>query len=325
MARVGVIDIGSNTVHLLIAETDGVTMTTLADPSVALFLGQDVARTGQIAPQRIPQIVAVVVGFYEQAKAAGATQTLALATAAIRAASNGKEVIDAIRAAAAPIELISSRREGELAYLGTTLDTPQHGPSLVMDIGGGSAQLVLVERRVPTVVLSVPLGSGVLAATWPGDPPGAVATAQLGSRIGATLEQAFAESGILGVARHVVGVGGTIRRLGRLAARASPPVTVSRAALADTVDSLFLAPAAVVSRRLGLDAARVGTLRAGGLVLMDALHRLGASTLSVSACGIREGAALLLGRGVDPVAEDIFHARHAEDATVPTPSRSPAR
>ncbi|GIW12238.1 MAG: hypothetical protein KatS3mg061_3295 [Dehalococcoidia bacterium] len=304
--RVGVIDIGSNTIHLLIADSDGAHLTPLADPSRALFLGQDVARYGRISPVRLGKAVAAVAEFADQARRAGAEVVVALATEAVRAAANGEEVLATLRATGVPVERISARREGELAVVGAALDSPLRAPALVADIGGASTQLIWTQGMHPQQLASVPLGSGTLAAGLPGDPPGPVAIAALGGRITPTLQAVLAEFAALPPVHRVVGVGGTIRRLGRLAARAAPPVEPSRASLVEVVEALYRAPAEQVGRRLGLDPRRVGTLRVGGVIMLTLLQLLGNPKLRVSAGGIREGAALLLARGVDPTAEGCF-------------------
>jgi exopolyphosphatase/pppGpp-phosphohydrolase len=188
--------------------------------------------------------------------------------------------------------------------IGASLDSPTRAPALLADIGGASTQLVWLHGGQPRALASVPRGSGTLAAGLPGDPPGPVAIAALGGQIVPELQAALANFGPLPVIHRLVGVGGTIRRLGRLAAKAAPPVETSRTALVEVVESLFRAPADQVSRRLDLDARRVGTLRVGGLILLSLLHQLGNPRLRVSAAGIREGAALLLARGVDPASDE---------------------
>lgn len=303
--RVAVIDIGSNTIHLLIAETDGERLTPVADPSRALFLGQDVARLGRISPARLGQAVTTVMDFAERARRAGAEQIIALATEAIRAASNGEDVLRTLQTTGIRVERITSRREGELAVLGATLDSPTRAPAILADIGGASTQIVWLSGGQPRDLTSVPLGSGTLAAGLPGDPPGPVAIAALGGQIVPELQAALGNFGPLPPIHRLVGVGGTIRRLGRLAAKAAPPVEPSRSALVEAVEALFRAPATVVSRRLGLDARRIDTLRVGGLILLALLQQLGNPRLRVSAAGIREGAALLLARGVDPASETL--------------------
>jgi exopolyphosphatase/guanosine-5'-triphosphate,3'-diphosphate pyrophosphatase len=302
--RVAVIDIGSNTIHLLIAETDGERLIPIADPSRALFLGQDVARLGRISSVRLGKAVTTVADFADRARRAGAERLIALATEAIRAASNGDEVLHALQATGIRVERITSRREGELAAIGAALDSPTRAPALLADIGGASTQIVWLSGGQPRALESVPLGSGTLAAAIHGDPPGPVAVAALGGQIAPELQAALANFGPLPPINRLIGVGGTIRRLGRLAAKVPPPVEASRTALVNVVESLFRGPSDVVSRRLGLDARRVGTLRVGGLILLALLHQLGNPRLRVSAAGIREGAALLLGRGIDPATDD---------------------
>ncbi|MCS6803041.1 MAG: hypothetical protein RMM58_15665 [Chloroflexota bacterium] len=304
--RVAVIDIGSNTVHLLIAETDGERLIPIADPSRAIFLGQDVARLGRISPGRLSKTIAAVSEFAERGRRAGAEQIIALATEAIRAAANGDDVLHLLQATGVRVERISSRREGELAVIGAALDSPTRAPAILADIGGASTQIVWLNGGQPRAIESVPLGSGTLAAGVPGDPPGPVAIAALGGLIAPELQATLANFGPLPPIHRVVGVGGTIRRLGRLAAKAAPPVELSRSTLVEVVESLFRAPSETVSRRLGLDARRIGTLRVGGLILLALLQQLGNPRLRVSAAGIREGAALLLARGVDPTIEGQF-------------------
>ncbi len=169
--RVAVIDIGSNTVHLLIADTDGSVLRPLADPSRALFIGQDVARSGTIQPARVARVIETVREFADRAATQGAVRVMALATEAIRRAANGDEVLEKLTALNIPVERITARREGELASVGASIDSPTRGNAVLADIGGASTQLVSIVSGLPVAVHSVPLGSGTLAAITHGDPP----------------------------------------------------------------------------------------------------------------------------------------------------------
>src|SRR5579871_1212230 len=134
-------DIGSNTVHLLIAETDGKSVTRLDNESIWVSLGETVTREGLVPPDLEANLIGSLRNFKRLAKARKAEYVYVFATEAMRLAKNHEDVIaKVLEDTGLVVDLISPRREAELGLLGTMLDSP-HNVDLALEVGGGSAQI----------------------------------------------------------------------------------------------------------------------------------------------------------------------------------------
>ena len=149
--RVGAVDCGTNSIRLLVADVDpgsGALVDVLRRMEV-VRLGYGVDRTGRIAPEAMARTLAMAEEYAAQCRELGAQQVRFVATSASRDASNAQEFVDGVRAAfgdydAAP-EVISGDEEAALSFRGATGDLRAHGipgPYLVVDLGGGSTELV---------------------------------------------------------------------------------------------------------------------------------------------------------------------------------------
>jgi hypothetical protein len=158
--RFAVIDQGTNSARLLVVEPDGEEgLRELARDMVITRLGQDVDRTGRLAPQALERTVAVLAAYGRRARSLHAPRIRVAATAAVRDAANREELEHAVLAlAGSNLEVLSGEREAELSFLGAArgLDAPR--PLLVLDIGGGSTELVLGTEG-PDSAISIQMGS----------------------------------------------------------------------------------------------------------------------------------------------------------------------
>ncbi len=178
MTLCAAIDIGSNTTRLLVAEpVDGQLKKTLEQRAYTR-IGKAVDGKGRISGEKVGEVGEVVATQVRLAQELGAKEIRAVATAAIREAKNGEEVAETIGAAAGiSIEILSEEEEGRLSFIGATktLGHPAEGLVGVVDIGGGSTEVIL--GTVPGGVQSVrswPVGSGNLADELiSSDPPSA--------------------------------------------------------------------------------------------------------------------------------------------------------
>src|SRR5712692_7397011 len=119
--RIAVIDIGSNTIHLLVADSDATTLSCVDDQSTRLQLGAEVARNGSLDPQKMHAAVEVVSRYVDRARTAEAAEVHLLGTAAVRAAANRVELVDKLTAATGfQLQVLNAQEEARLAYLGTT-------------------------------------------------------------------------------------------------------------------------------------------------------------------------------------------------------------
>jgi exopolyphosphatase / guanosine-5'-triphosphate,3'-diphosphate pyrophosphatase len=293
--RVACIDIGSNTTRLLVADCVGGELREVHQERVFTRIGQGLAASGAIAPEKIDEVVAVVRAQMEVARRHGAQAIRGVATAAIRTASNGVVLVAAIaERAGLVVEIVSGEEEARLAFEGaaamldpdTTLALRAGGPGAalgVIDVGGGSAELVV--GHAPACVdwwASVPLGSGALTEhCLHGDPPTA---AELGAARG---QVAAALAGLAPPCPAVaVAVGGSATSLGRVAGPVLDLPTFERA-----LSVLTGEPSATVAQRFEIDPQRARLLPAGLLILQGAARLLEA-TVRVGRGGIREGVLL---------------------------------
>jgi exopolyphosphatase / guanosine-5'-triphosphate,3'-diphosphate pyrophosphatase len=209
-----------------------------------------------------------------------------VATAAIRRAPNRGALLAAVReCAGVEVEVLSAEQEARLAFAGATalLDPPPEGTVGVVDVGGGSSELVVGTMRDGVQwIVSLPVGSGVLADRFlHGDPPEAGQLAALR----AAAADAFA--GVDGPRPDVaVAVGGSATSLRRLVG----PVLDERS-LSEALEAVVSDRAAAVARRFDLDAERVRLLPAG-LAILEEAARTFAVPLTLALGGLREGVVL---------------------------------
>ncbi|HLY67140.1 MAG TPA: hypothetical protein VKU60_16510, partial [Chloroflexota bacterium] len=297
-SRYAVVDVGSNTIHLLIADSNGRTLATIDDQSTRLRLGEDVAHGGSIDRGKIQLAVDTVSGYVKLAQRAGAKMTCLLGTQAVRAATNGSELAESIqRATAVPLLVIDPSTEAQLGYLGTTLDVPVKRPRLIMDIGGGSTQLLLVESGSRTNFLgSLPIGSVSLPARFlRNDPPRRqereameLAVMQAAGSVAQRRTGPAAQYAVL-----IGGAGRRLRRAGRLDDE-EPLVKLWVERMAETLLTISAEAMEMLGAVRFEDADMV---RAGAVVLREVMNACNLQYCLVSENGIREGAVLTLARG----------------------------
>ena len=155
-----VIDIGTNSVLLLLARrrADG-TLEVARDQSTITRLGQGAGASGMLAPEAIVRTLECLQGYREVAAAAGATLT-AVTTEGVRMARNQAAFLEpAAELLGQPVRLLSGDEEAELSYLSVARETPEGGPLRVLDIGGGSTELVVGEGLELRSAVSHPVGS----------------------------------------------------------------------------------------------------------------------------------------------------------------------
>ncbi|HEY5188196.1 MAG TPA: hypothetical protein VII87_04115 [Solirubrobacteraceae bacterium] len=284
--RLGCIDIGSNTTRLLVADRDGSRLLWIHQERAFTRIGQELLERGVLGPEKIAEVVAVVTDQLASARRVGASAVRAVATAAIRTAVNGAELAEAVTAATGlTVEVLSGEEEARLAFVGVarTLDDPPAGELAVVDVGGGSSELVV--GTPPDQVrwwASVPLGSAALTHAWlRSDPP-------TWPQLDAARGEIRSELDKLEVppARMAVAVGGSATSLARLTGPILDGVTLERA-----LALLAAEPASSIAPRFAIDPVRARLLPAGLLVLAGAATAFGMG-LHIGRGGIREGVLL---------------------------------
>jgi exopolyphosphatase / guanosine-5'-triphosphate,3'-diphosphate pyrophosphatase len=283
------IDIGSNTTRLLVAECGAGGVRELRAERAFTRLGQGLDDGGLLTRAKLEELADTVASQVRLARELGAEPVRAVATAAVRRAANRAELLRVVReAAGVEIEVLSEDEEARLAFAGATqtLDHAPAGVVGVVDVGGGSSELVAgtVAEGVSWSA-SFPVGSGDLAEAYlRSDPPASSELAAL---------RAHVVGALAGVAppavEHGLAVGGSATSLHRLVGDVLAPATLAKA-----IDVLAAAPAAEVARRFGLDVRRVRLLPAGILIL-EAASALFGRPLLIARGGLREGVVLELG------------------------------
>jgi len=276
------VDIGTNTTRLLVADhEDGRLREVVA---VRRFLRLVPDEGGQIPDEAVAALAAIVTAHARVAQRHGVSDVHVVGTAAIRAASNRDELCAAVHSACGiHVEVLTGEQEAQLAFTGAlaTLATPPAGAIGVIDVGGGSCELVTgtVADGV-TWWRSVPIGSGTLAARhMPSDPP------QLAELAAARAEIDVALEGVEPPATELVlVVGGSATTLAAASGGELEPASIAR-----ILAVLIEEPAADAARRLGLHVERVRLLPAGLLALEAVWGAFGQAPLQIARGGLREG------------------------------------
>ena len=224
----GVIDIGSNSGRVLVARVRGAAhLDVLGDARSPLRLVRDVARDGELSTETIDRTLRIVRGFVAVASTSGAERTMAIATAAVREAGNGEAFIERTRhELGIPLEIADGDEEARFGFLGAVHALPvQDG--IVLDVGGGSLQLIHFRSRKLERSWSLPLGALRLSDRFLKlDSPTRGEMRALKEHVNATLDRA----GILRLQKdeRMVGTGGTIRNLAKVDRRMRGVYPISR-------------------------------------------------------------------------------------------------
>ena len=161
MSRHSVVDVGSNTIHLLVGEVEDGAVLPVTGEKVSARLGAGVEKTGRLDEGRLALATEALTLFGSIAAMNGAPSPEILATSAVRDAGNGQELVDRVREATGlKMRLISGETEAALGFRGALSAVRHGGKVLVVDLGGGSAQLILGDARGgPAERVSLPLGT----------------------------------------------------------------------------------------------------------------------------------------------------------------------
>ena len=288
MTRLAALDIGSNTVHVLVADVVRGKLVDVAHYVEMPELGPQVARTGAIGSRAVVALRAARK-VLAQARAHGYDELIAAATQAVRQARDGRAFVhQAEEVLGVPVRTISARREAELSFLGAASRHAARREWALVDLGGASTEIVIArgDRMLRSVAL--PIGSGVLADTYLSDPPRPEERARL--RQAALRELMRAPDGEV---ERLVATGGTASNLPLVLAKRNPPGVLTTADLLTCESRLDRHRARQVAASTGLPANRVKAMRGGVEALLLLLDWFGLALLHVSHEGLRHG--MLLG------------------------------
>ena len=297
--RLAVLDVGSNTVHLLVVDAHpGARPWPATSHKVVLGLAEHLDGAGAVGWRGAEALVGFVREAAEIAEDQGAQELLPFATSAIREAPNGEQVLARVREeAGVDLQVLSGEDEARLTFLAARRWTGwSAGRLLLLDIGGGSLELAVGTDEDPDVAVSLPLGAGRLTRGYlPGDPPDDADVRALRKHVRAEVAKAVRALVRVGAPDRVVGTSKTFRSLARLAGAApsaeGPYVrrTLRRPELATWVPKLAGLRASERAGLPGVSAARARQVLAGAVVADAAMDLLGVPELEICPWALREG------------------------------------
>jgi exopolyphosphatase/guanosine-5'-triphosphate,3'-diphosphate pyrophosphatase len=304
--RFAAIDVGTNTVLLLVAErgADG-TFAPLAERAEITRLGRGVAASGRLDPAAIAETSAAIGRFAAEARALGAREIACVATSAARDAANGGELFDAVRAAAGLVpEVIGGDEEARLVWASAWRDFGVPGAAgapaaalAVLDVGGGSTELTFGDGPAPRGRTSLQLGA-VRLTEWvvTTDPVSPAERERLRREAAAAFAALPAGFGARTPGARFVGVAGTVTTLAavvqRLATYDAERVhgsTLSAAEIAALLDRLAALTTAERAALPGMEPKRADVIVAGCAIVLEGLRATGFDRLTVSDRGVRWG------------------------------------
>ena len=297
--RLGVIDVGSNTVHLLVvdAHTGGHPLPAYSHKT-NLQLAAGLAADGTITDRAAEDLTAFIGECLEVAQDQGVGDLFGFATSAIRDAPNGDEVLEKVRSeTGVDLQVMSGRDEARETFLAVRRWFGwSSGRLLVIDIGGGSLELAAGVDEEPDAALSLPLGAGRLTRFYlTEEVPDPVAIQSLRREIRAVLGRDLRPILKTGAPDRAVGTSKTMRSLARIAGAAPSadgPYVPRRLALTDldeVVEKLAERTPAQRAQLPGVSVDRAPQLLAGALVAQSAMELLKIDHLDICPWALREG------------------------------------
>ena len=282
--RRAVIDIGTNTVKLLVADVHDGSIRPVASKDRTTRLGEGLDQSNRLSRAAVARTIQAIDEFLNEAQRLGAQNVLALATSASREAENRDEFLEAVRRQCGlEVQVITGAREAGLIFRGVSSDPEWSSqPILVLDVGGGSAEFIQGRGDEVEQFQSLSLGAVRL-------------TEQHGENYGALVEsvrQTLHRSldGYSARNRMMIGTGGTITTLARIEHGMTDHASLSREQLRALVDRLRALPLAERKKVPGLPPERADIIVAGGAVFLVAMEMLDATKLTVSIRNLRYGA-----------------------------------
>jgi exopolyphosphatase/guanosine-5'-triphosphate,3'-diphosphate pyrophosphatase len=305
--RRSVIDVGTNSVKLLVAEVTGSVVLPIFEESVQTRLGQGFYETHLLQPGAIADTAAAVAQFADIARANLAVSLRIIATSAARDARNQHELLGAIqRASGLEVDVISGQQEADLVYQGVRSDPELAGQRLlILDVGGGSTEFILGQNNHPEFAQSFSLGSvRLLEQVRPSDPP---TSAEL-ERCRNHLRTFFAEQILPVIApklagnhgpTRLIGTGGAATILARmeyaLDKYSRPKIEgarISQASVYQWMQKIWSMPLAERRGLVGLPKKRADVILTGMSIYESVLQEFGFAELQASTRGLRFAAVM---------------------------------
>ncbi|WP_329383666.1 Ppx/GppA family phosphatase [Streptomyces sp. NBC_01351] len=300
--RLGVLDVGSNTVHLLVVDAHpGARPLPAHSHKVEMRLAELLDEGGAITPEGVERLISVIGDAVQAAEDKGCEDVLPFATSAVREATNADEVLARVKAETGiELPVLSGDDEARLTFLAARRWFGwSAGKLLVLDIGGGSLEIAYGIDEDPDAAVSLPLGAGRLTAGWlPGDPPDVLDIRSLRRHVRAEIARTVGEFSRFGAPDHVVATSKTFKQLARItgAARSADGLYVqrdlTRKSLEEWVPRLAAMTTAQRSALPGVSEGRANQLLAGAVVAEGAMDLFGVDALEICPWALREGVIL---------------------------------
>lgn len=303
--RVAVVDIGTNSTRLLIAEVNADAVTEIERDTKVTRLGEGVDRTGRLSSAAIERVLSACSDYRHRIDRHAVDRTIAVLTAATRDASNGAELESTLREQFGfHAETISGEREAHLTFLGATYSRTGPGQLLVVDIGGGSTEFVVGAPGEVRFFVSTRAGSvRHTERTLHTDPPTEGELAECVREIRAEIESSV-PADVRSRTVDGIAVAGTPTQFAAIDQQLEPydPERVDGHRLSFSTCERILGELASLSldRRRdvkGLHPDRAPTIVAGGVILVETMRAFGLDSIEVSEHDILEGTALEAARG----------------------------
>jgi exopolyphosphatase/pppGpp-phosphohydrolase len=287
------LDVGSNTIRLLVAHVEDGTIDPIRDESEFVRLGAGVDASGNLQPDREEAAIAAIERMENIARQAGAERIVGIATSAVRDARNGPEFVRQARErTGVEIDIISGEREAYLTYRGATLGLALEGGVIVCDLGGGSAELIHADLSGVQWSVSVLLGSGRLTEKFVRhDPPSSEDVDALQTHVGTVL----AARTVRGEVATLVLTGGTATHLGWLAGGEGPVSELTVDDVTRVLREVCAQTTQGIVEKYGVQPARAQVLPAGIAAIQAIVHFYSPGHIVITQRGIREGALLAAG------------------------------
>lgn len=314
--EVAVIDLGSNTARLDVFEvTEGGALRTVFESKEVPRLGEGVGQGHRLSREAMERGIATLRRFARELEVWGRPAVVAIATSAIREAENGREFLAQVKAATGlEVNVVSGAEEGRYAYLGTAAAWPLHN-DLIVDVGGGSVQVVATRRGRFDRAWSAPLGVLSMTERFLGhDPPRRKEIDELRQHLRNEFRDLPKSPGAS--RRRLFGIGGTLRCLARVAILLTDyPVPqvhgypLGARELRAIGSILFEMPAERRKDVPGISGHRADVIPAGVVVAEELLRAAQVESLIVSGNGIRQGVAIEAARISVPAPAGVLARR----------------
>jgi exopolyphosphatase/guanosine-5'-triphosphate,3'-diphosphate pyrophosphatase len=297
--RLGVLDVGSNTVHLLVVDAHrGGHPTPMSSTKSPLRLAESIDDSGKLTRKGAEKLIATVDEFAKIARSSGCADLMAFATSAVRDATNSEDVLARVRAETdVDLQVLTGVDESRLTFLAVRRWYGWSAGRIIdLDIGGGSLEMSSGVDEEPDVALSLPLGAGRLNREWlDRDPPGRRRVAMLRDWLDSELADAAKAMLDAGEPDLAVGTSKTFRSLARLTG-AAPSAAGPRAKRVLTANGLrqliaFISRMTTEDRAdlEGVSAERAPQIVAGALVAEASMRALSLESVQICPWALREG------------------------------------